>query len=79
MTTTPSTLEEGPDIPATRGRARKYTQVLAVIYQAAVGRHPSLQTAMKTMDELSDAVCTSESYVNDAAFKALRRTYGASH
>jgi TetR/AcrR family transcriptional regulator len=36
MTTTPSTLEEGPDIPATRGRARKYTQVLAVIYQAAI-------------------------------------------
>ena len=36
MTTTPSTLEEGPDTPATRGRARKYTQVLAVIYQAAI-------------------------------------------
>ncbi|MDM0075079.1 TetR family transcriptional regulator C-terminal domain-containing protein [Variovorax sp. J2P1-59] len=38
MTTTPSTtaLEEGPDAPATRGRARKYTQVLAVIYQAAI-------------------------------------------
>src|SRR5262249_44738918 len=42
-----------------------------VIYQAAVGRHPSLQPAMRTMDELSEAVCTSESYVNDAAFKAL--------
>ena len=36
MTTTPSTIEEGPDTPATRGRARKYTQVLAVIYQAAI-------------------------------------------
>jgi TetR/AcrR family transcriptional regulator len=36
MTTIPSTLEDGPDTPATRGRARKYTQVLAVIYQAAV-------------------------------------------
>ncbi len=42
-----------------------------LIYQAAVGRHPSFQSALKTMDELSDAVCTSESYVNDAAFKAL--------
>ena len=29
-------VEEGPEAPATRGRARKYTQVLAVIYQAAV-------------------------------------------
>lgn len=36
MSTTPSTLEDGPDAPATRGRARKYTQVLGVIYQAAV-------------------------------------------
>lgn len=42
-----------------------------LIYQAAVGRHPSFQTNMKTMDELSDAVCASESYVNDDAFKAL--------
>lgn len=29
-------VEEGPEAPATRGRARKYTQVLAVIYQSAV-------------------------------------------
>ncbi|WP_431274801.1 TetR family transcriptional regulator C-terminal domain-containing protein [Variovorax ureilyticus] len=29
-------VEDGPETPATRGRARKYTQVLAVIYQAAV-------------------------------------------
>lgn len=42
-----------------------------LIYQAAVGRHPSFQTTMKTMDELSDAVCASESYLNDDAFKAL--------
>jgi len=42
-----------------------------LIFQAAVGRHPSFQTTMKTMDELSDAVCASESYVNDDTFKAL--------
>jgi eukaryotic-like serine/threonine-protein kinase len=42
-----------------------------VIYQAAIGRHPSVQATMQTMNELSEAVCTSESYVNDAAFKAL--------
>lgn len=41
-----------------------------LIYQAAVGRHPSLQAAM-TMDELSEAVCASESYVDDGAFRAL--------
>jgi len=42
-----------------------------LIYEAATGRHPSLHAAMQTMDELSEAVCTSESYVEDAAFKAL--------
>lgn len=42
-----------------------------VIYQAAVGRHPFFQPTMQTMDELSEAVCTSESYVSDAAFNAL--------
>jgi serine/threonine protein kinase len=42
-----------------------------LIYEAAVGRHPSFRAAMTTMAELSDAVCTSESYVEDAAFKAL--------
>jgi eukaryotic-like serine/threonine-protein kinase len=42
-----------------------------LIYEAAVGRHPSFQAAMQTMDELSDAVCTSERYIEDAAFKAL--------
>ena len=38
MTTAPDddTLDEPLDAPATRGRARKYTQVLAVIYQAAI-------------------------------------------
>lgn len=42
-----------------------------LIYEASVGRHPSYQPAMKTMDELSDAVCASESHIEDAAFKAL--------
>lgn len=42
-----------------------------LLYEAAVGRHPSLQPGMQTMDELSDAVCTSESFVNDTTFKAL--------
>ena len=42
-----------------------------MIYEAAVGRHPSFQAAPQTMDELSAAVCTSESYVEDVAFKSL--------
>jgi serine/threonine protein kinase len=42
-----------------------------LIYEAAVGRHPSLVPELQTMDDLSNAVCTSESYVDDAAFKAL--------
>lgn len=42
-----------------------------LIYEAAVGHHPSLRSDMNTMDELSDAVCTSESYAEDAAFKML--------
>lgn len=42
-----------------------------LIYQAAVGRHPSWQAAMTTMDELSEAVCTSESHVDDVVFKVL--------
>lgn len=42
-----------------------------LIYEAAVGGHPSFQAAMRTMDELSEAVCTSESYIENAAFKAL--------
>jgi serine/threonine protein kinase len=42
-----------------------------LLYEAAVGRHPSFQPAMQTMDEFSEAVCTSENYIEDAAFKAL--------
>lgn len=42
-----------------------------LIYEAAVGRHPSFQAPVHTLDELSDAVCTSESHVEDAAFKVL--------
>lgn len=42
-----------------------------LIYEAAVGRHPSYEPSMRTIGELSDAVCSSASFVDDAAFKAL--------
>lgn len=42
-----------------------------MLYQAAVGEHPSIRAHMQTLDELSDAVCTSVSYVNESAFQAL--------
>ena len=42
-----------------------------LIYEAAVGRHPSVTSAQQTFEQLSDAVCKSESFINDAAFRAL--------
>lgn len=42
-----------------------------LLYEAAVGQHPSFKTTMQTMDELSEAVCSSESYTANVVFKAL--------
>lgn len=42
-----------------------------LIYEAAVGRHPSMADKPQTIDQLSEAVCNSESFINNAAFKAL--------
>jgi eukaryotic-like serine/threonine-protein kinase len=42
-----------------------------LMYEAAVGCHPSLTSQMTTMDELSHAVCSLESYTNRQEFEAL--------
>lgn len=42
-----------------------------LIYEAAVGRHPSHDHTVQTFEQLSEAVCTSESFINEAAFQAL--------
>lgn len=44
-----------------------------MIFEASVGRHPSFDAAPQTMDQLSAAVCASDSYITDAAFQALDR------
>lgn len=43
----------------------------AMMYEAATGKHPSLKPGGMTYPELSEAVCTSESYANAAEFTAL--------
>lgn len=42
-----------------------------LIYEAAVGHHPSMTDKPQTLEQLSDAVCNSESFVNNVAFKEL--------
>lgn len=42
-----------------------------MIYEAATGTHPSLKAEIKTFEQLSEAVCMSDSHVNADAFKAL--------
>jgi eukaryotic-like serine/threonine-protein kinase len=42
-----------------------------LIYEAAVGDHPSLAPKMTTLDELSHAVCESEGYAQKAEFGVL--------
>lgn len=42
-----------------------------LMYEAAIGAHPSLTPQMTTMDELSQAVCESESYAQKTEFGAL--------
>jgi eukaryotic-like serine/threonine-protein kinase len=42
-----------------------------LMYEAAAGAHPSLTPKMKTMDELSRAVCESEDYIQMKEFAAL--------
>jgi serine/threonine protein kinase len=42
-----------------------------LMYEAAVGFHPSMTPAMKTVDELSAAVCESDSYAQHREFGIL--------
>jgi eukaryotic-like serine/threonine-protein kinase len=42
-----------------------------LMYEAATGSHPSLTPQMRTMDELSNAVCNSDSYIGRSEFTAL--------
>jgi len=42
-----------------------------LMYEASVGAHPSLTPQVTTMDELSHAVCESESYTQKMEFEAL--------
>jgi serine/threonine-protein kinase len=42
-----------------------------LIYEAAVGRHPSMTDRPRTIEQLSDAVCNSESFINNTTFKTL--------
>lgn len=42
-----------------------------MLFEAAVGKHPSLSATPKTMDELQEAICVSESYLADPDFGAL--------
>lgn len=42
-----------------------------MLFEAAVGKHPYLSATPKTMDELQEAICVSESYLADPDFKSL--------
>lgn len=42
-----------------------------LLYEASVGQHPSMKATMSTLDELSEAVCTSESFVDVNGYKGL--------
>lgn len=42
-----------------------------LIYEAAVGHHPSVSDKQQTLEQLSEAVCNSESFITDATFNAL--------
>jgi serine/threonine protein kinase len=44
-----------------------------LIYEAAVGRHPSHDHTVQSFEQLSDAVCSSDSFINEAAFRTLPR------
>lgn len=42
-----------------------------LVYEAAVGEHPSFNAQMTTMDQLSEAVCLSDSFIQKEAFTEL--------
>ena len=42
-----------------------------MLFEAAVGKHPSLSATPKTIDELQEAICVSESYLTDPGFTSL--------
>jgi eukaryotic-like serine/threonine-protein kinase len=42
-----------------------------LLYEAAVGKHPSYSSQMQTINELSEAVCHSESFIDESTFQAL--------
>lgn len=45
-----------------------------ILYEAAVGKHPSLTDSPKTFDELDEAICTSEDFKSDPAYLGLDPT-----
>jgi len=45
-----------------------------MLYEAAVGRHPTLAQAPRTFDELDRAICESETYLAEDNFTQLPRT-----
>jgi len=42
-----------------------------LIYEAAVGHHPAIDSKIKTVEQLTDAVCNSESFIKDKTYQAL--------
>lgn len=42
-----------------------------MLFEATVGRHPSLSETPKTMDELDQAICDSKAFLSDERFIAL--------
>lgn len=42
-----------------------------MLFEAAVAKHPSLSATPKTIDELHEAICVSESYLDDPVFQSL--------
>jgi serine/threonine-protein kinase len=42
-----------------------------LIYEAAVGHHPTLRKSVQTFSELFDAICNCKSYLEDKTFKLL--------
>ncbi|MFY1709685.1 serine/threonine-protein kinase [Tritonibacter scottomollicae] len=45
-----------------------------ILYEASVGKHPSLTDNPKTFDELDEAICTSEDFKTDPDFLGLDPT-----